>query len=144
MKWTELYPQTVPPTLEQIGDYADSPLWRELRAFLEETCGSAPQLAYSRCGLEPGWNVKYKKGSRALCTVYLRSGYVTAMVSVGPRDEAAAERALLTCTEETRALYGRTAPSKMGRWLMLDVTSPERLEDVKALLAVRMAPGKRA
>ena len=28
----------------------------------------------------------------------------------------------------------------MGRWLMLDLTSPEVLEDVKALLAVRVKP----
>ena len=30
----------------------------------------------------------------------------------------------------------------MGRWLMLDITSPEMLEDVKALLAVRVKPAE--
>ena len=141
MKWAEHCPQTVRPTPEQIDAYVDSPLWRELQAFLAEAYGAAPQLAYSRCGLEPGWNVKYRQGRRALCTVYIRPGYVTAMVSIGAREEPAAEAALLTCTEATRELYRRTAASKMGRWLMIDVTAPEILEDVKALLQVR-APVK--
>ena len=144
MDWKTAYPQTVQPTMEQIDAYADTPLWPELRAFLAEAYGSAPTVEYSRCGLEPGWNVKFKKGSKALCTVYIRSGGVTAMVSIGAKDEDAARHALLTCTEYTRLLYARTAASKMGRWLMIDVTSPEILEDVKALLAVRAAPAKRA
>lgn len=47
---------------------------------------------------------------------------------------------LLTCTAETQAVYHRSAASKMGHWLMLDITPPEMLEDVKALLAVRVKP----
>ena len=97
-------------------------------------------MEFSRCGLEPGWNLKFKKGSKALTTVYLRPGYVTAMISVAPKDEAAAEGILLTCTEATRSLYRRTASSKMGRWLMMDLTAPEILEDAKALLALRSKP----
>ena len=46
----------------------------------------------------------------------------------------------MTCTAYTQELYRSTASSKMGRWLMLDLTSPEVLEDVKALLALRAKP----
>ena len=67
---------------------------------------------------------------------------LTAMVSVAPKDEEAAQMVLLTCTAETQAVYHRSAASKMGRWLMLDITSPEMLEDVKALLAVRVKPAE--
>ena len=88
------------------------------------------------------WNVKFRRGSKSLCTVYLRPGFVTAMVSVAPKDEEAAQMVLLTCTAETQAVYHRSAASKMGRWLMLDITSPEMLEDVKALLAVRVKPAE--
>ncbi|WP_297870919.1 DUF3788 domain-containing protein [uncultured Oscillibacter sp.] len=135
--WAQLFPMDRQPSLEELDRYADSPLWQSLRAYLKEAYGAEPRMEYSRCGLEPGWNVKFKKGSKALTTVYLRPGYVTAMVSVAPKDEAAAEGVLLTCTEATRTLYRRTASSKMGRWLMMDLTSPEVLEDVKALLRLR-------
>ena len=62
------------------------------------------------------------------------------MVSVAPKVEEAAQMVLLTCTAETQAVYHRSAASKMGHWLMLDITPPEMLEDVKALLAVRVKP----
>lgn len=142
MEWTKQFSQDQAPEMAQIDRYVDSPLWEELKAFLAERYGAAPSLQYSRCGLEPGWNIKYRKGSRALCTVYVRPGYVTAMVSIGAREEDAAQGVLAACTEYTRALYGRTASSKMGRWLMIDVTTPEILEDVKALLPVRAKPVK--
>lgn len=138
--WTHLFPMDRKPSVEELDQYADNPLWPELRQYLKDAYGAEPRMDYSRCGLEPGWNVKFKKGSKALATVYLRPGYVTAMVSVAPKDEDAAEGVLLTCTEYTRTLYRNTASSKMGRWLMIDLTSPEVLEDLKALLALRVKP----
>lgn len=138
MSWAERYPQTAQPTQEEIDAYVDSPLWVELKAFLAERYGAAPRTEYSRCGLEAGWNMKFKKGSRSLCTVYVRSGFATAMVSVSPKDEDAALALLPACTAYTRDLYHRTASSKMGRWLMVDVTTPEILEDVKALMRLRV------
>ena len=136
-KWPQLFPMNQQPSMEELDRYADNPLWPELRQYLKDAYGAEPRMDYSRCGLEPGWNVKFKKGSKALTTVYLRPGYVTAMVSIAPKDEAAAEGILLTCTEATRTLYQNTASSKMGRWLMLDLTSPGLLEDIKALLTHR-------
>ena len=141
--WAQLFPMDRQPSMEELDRYADNPLWPEFRQYLKDAYGAEPRMDYSRCGLEPGWNVKFKKGSKALTTVYLRPGYVTAMVSVAPKDEAAAEGILLTCTEATRTLYQNTASSKMGRWLMLDLTSPEVLEDIKALLALRAKPAKK-
>lgn len=138
--WTQLFPMDRKPSVEELDQYADNPLWPELRQYLKDAYGAEPRMDYSRCGLEPGWNVKFKKGSKALATVYLRPGYVTAMVSVAPKDEDAAEGVLLTCTEYTRTLYRNTASSKMGRWMMIDLTSPEVLEDLKALLALRVKP----
>lgn len=140
MKWTQLFPADREPSVEELDQYADNPLWPELRKYLKDAYGADPRADYSRCGLEPGWNVKFKKGSKSLATVYFRPGYVTAMVSVAPKDETEAERVLLTCTEYTRALYRRTASSKIGRWLMMDLTSREVLEDLKALLALRVRP----
>ena len=48
------------PTLEEIDAYAHTPLWPQLRAYLAAAYGAGPRLEYSRCGLEPGWNVKFR------------------------------------------------------------------------------------
>lgn len=139
-KWALLFPVDRPPSMEETDQYVDNPLWPVFRQYLKDAYGAEPRMDFSRCGLEPGWNLKFRKGSRALTTVYLRPGYVTAMISVAPKDEDAAERVLLTCTEYTKTLYRNTASSKMGRWLMADLTAPEILEDVKALLTLRAKP----
>ena len=49
-----------------------------------------------------------------------------------------AELLLCTCTDYLRELYWNTKPYNGGRWLMISVTSPEILEDVKALIALRV------
>lgn len=143
IKWAQLFPMDQKPTMEEMDRYVDSPLWLEFRQYLKDAYGAEPQAEYSRCGLEPGWNLKFKKGSKSLATVYLRPGYVTAMISIAPKDEPEAEGVLLTCTEYTRTLYQNTASSKMGRWLMVDLTAQEVLEDAKALLALRAKPANR-
>lgn len=142
MTWAELYSEARGPRWRKSTPMRIRPFGLQLRAYLAAAYGAGPRLEYSRCGLEPGWNVKFRRGSKSLCTVYLRPGFVTAMVSVAPKDEEAAQMVLLTCTAETQAVYHRSAASKMGRWLMLDITSPEMLEDVKALLAVRVKPAE--
>ena len=70
-----LYSEAARPTLEEIDAYAHTPLWPQLRAYLAAAYGAGPRLEYSRCGLEPGWNVKFRRGSKSLCTVYLPVSY---------------------------------------------------------------------
>ena len=82
--WAQRFPMDRPPSMEELDRYADNPLWPELRRYLKDAYGAEPRTEYSRCGLEPGWNVKFRKGSKSLATVYLRPGYVTAMISIAP------------------------------------------------------------
>ena len=63
MTWAELYSEAARPTLEEIDAYAHTPLWPQLRAYLAAAYGAGPRLEYSRCGLEPGWNVKFQQVS---------------------------------------------------------------------------------
>lgn len=44
---------------------------------------------------------------------------------------------LPTLTPSVQQLYQASAPMKMGRWLMIDVTDEQILEDVKKLLELR-------
>ena len=68
MTWSEKYTQEFQPDLNAVAEYINSPLWTELLGFLEETYGVTPKIEYSKCSGAPGWNVKFKKGGRALCT----------------------------------------------------------------------------
>lgn len=138
MNWNQLYPKDFPPDRAAISDYIGSPLWDKLCAHLESCYGVSPKVEHSICSGAPGWNVKYKKSGRALCTLYPNHGFFTCLVSVGNREAMEAELLLSRCTETVLNLYWDTKPFNGGRWLMIPVTSAETLEDVKRLIALRV------
>lgn len=143
MTWDQRYARGEQPALEQIARYISSPLWQDLRDFVESAYGVAPLIEYSICSGARGWNVKYKKGGRALCTLYPHEGFFTCLVCIGSREAAQAELVLTVCAAYTRNLYEKTSLFNGARWLMIDITGAEILADVKRLLAVRMKPKQR-
>ena len=140
MNWFERYPKSQQPTLEEIANFIASPLWGELCAWAEKTYQIEPKVEHSTCSGAPGWNVKYRKGGRALCTLYPDDGQFIAMVSVGVKEAPEAELLLPTCSNYIRELFARTQTFNGGRWLMIRVTDPAVLEDVKKLVRLRVAP----
>lgn len=142
MKWNEQFAKNSQPAPDQIDAYIASPLWQALCEHLEKTYGVAPVIEHSICSGAPGWNVKYKKSSRSLCTLYPNEGFFTCMVSIGSKEAMEAELLLTNCTEAVRTLYWQCKPFNGARWLMIDVKSPEILEDVKRLIGVRVGAKK--
>lgn len=72
--WDMLYTAEQMPDQVQIAAYMDNPLWEQFSRWIETTYQCQPVMQYSKCSLKRGWNIKYRKGSRAICTVYPESG----------------------------------------------------------------------
>ena len=72
-------------------------------------------------------------GGKALCTLYPAAGAFTCLV-VAP---AQAEALLPTLSEYTQACWQAVKPMGSGRWLSLEVDSPEVVEDIKTLLMLK-------
>ena len=140
MSWFQRYPKSQQPTLEQISEYIASPLWGELCRWAEKSYQIEPKVEHSTCSGAPGWNVKYKKGGRALCTLYPDEGQFTALITVGAKEAPEAELLLPTCSDYIRELFARTQTMNGARWLMIRVTDAQVLEDVKKLIRLRVAP----
>lgn len=138
-QWAQAFGPALQPAPEAVAAFVGSPLWGRLCRKLEEGYGVHPLAEYSGCAAQPGWNVKYKKGGKALCTLYPMQGFFIAMVSVAPKDEEAAALLLPGLQPYTREVFARSKSSKMGRWLMIKVRDDAVLEDVLQLVALRMA-----
>ncbi len=141
--WSKLYPPERRPSAEELRTQAATPLWQELCGYLESAYAVTPRTEYSRCGSLPGWNVKYKKAGKALCTLYPgwpAPGSFTCMVVAREKDEQEVALALAGCTPAVQQLFETTAYFNGGKWLMIRVDSPDALRDVKVLLAVRARP----
>ncbi len=125
------------PSLEAISAYIESPLFEHLCKHIEAEYQSEPVLEYSRCSMQPGWNVKYKKAGRSLCTLYPMKGYFIALIVIGQREEEETERMLPFFTGYLRQLYHDTKTVMGQKWLMVNVADDAVLEDVKRCIAIR-------
>lgn len=140
MAWKILYSQGSPPTLDAIAKFVNNELWERLTSFLQNTYHIQPKLSYSQCSLQPGWNVKYKKGGTSLCTLYPMEGYFIALVVVGQKEVHAVELEMSSYSKYTQRLYKDAPFSAGGCWLMIHVTEPGILDDVIRLIQIRVKP----
>lgn len=85
MEWSKLYSKCDAPALEDVGQFVNNELWDKLNFFLQNTYRVQPKLSYSQCSMQPGWNVKYQKSGRSLCTLYPMEGFFIALVVIGSK-----------------------------------------------------------
>ena len=142
MNWNEIFDAANVPSEGDIGEYLGEAklIWNEFIAYIEETYQVKPQFAFSKCPMQPGWNIKYKKGGKALCTLYPMEGYFFALVVVGPKEEEEVRLCMDigVFTPYIKELYEKTTNSAMGRWLMIEVKDNAVLNDIKHLLEIRL------
>lgn len=140
MSWNEMFGKENKPDYEAVADYVNCSQWGELCQFIEETYSINPLMDYSKCSAAPGWNIKYKKSGRSLCTLYPNKDYFTCLLCIGRKEAPEAELILHACTPYVQELYKDSGMLNGARWLMIDVTSSEILEDVLELLCIRIHP----
>ena len=144
--WNELYDGEHEPLDNQIEEFVDTPLWGDLAHYLQQRYAVKPKLSYSNCSMDKGfwkgWNVKYKKSGKALCTLYPKQGYFMALIPVGTKDMAEADLLYPFFDAYTQNLYHTTKTGAVGKSLAVKVTSEDILRDVKSLIALRVQAGK--
>jgi len=140
MNWSQLFNANQQPTYEDIKEFIGQggPFWSELLAYIDFRYQVQPKMSYSKCSAQPGWNVKYQKNSKSLCTLYPMEGYFIALVVVGEKEKEEVEMALGTFTPYVQNLYKKTSFSCGGRWLMIEVRDKSVLDDIKSLITIRV------
>lgn len=140
MSWNAIFPQSNKPNYNDISNYVNCKLWDDLCEYIEETYKVVPKIEYSRCSMETGWNVKYKKSGRSLCTLYPKENFFTCLISIGSKETMETELLQSTFDVYIQELYKKTKPFNGSRWLMIDVTSLNILQNVKDLISIRVTP----
>jgi AraC family transcriptional regulator len=130
------------PSLATVSAYVKNPLFECLCKHLEMEYQSKPELEYSRCSMQYGWNVKYKKAGRTLCTLYPMKGYFIVLIVIGSREMPETELMLPSFTEYLQQLYHETKTGMGQKWLMINVTDDAILEDVKQCIAIQKGKKK--
>lgn len=140
MDWLDTYGKDVEPTDEQISAFIHNPLWESLNEYMQSAYATQPKKSFSGCSGQPGWNVKYQKGGRSLCTLYPMDGFFIALVVVGEKERQEVEMMLPGMAEYTQALYERSSALMGSKWMMTRVEDDAVFEDVKRIIATRRKP----
>ena len=134
----DLQDKNHPPILEEIGEYIRNPLFHEFCLELRETFQCREKIEFSSCSMAPGWNVKFKKSGKSLCTIYPKESYFTTLIVVGRKEKEEAEALLPGCTAELQELYEQTQEGNGQKWLMIDLKEKDSLyRDVFRLIRIR-------
>ena len=144
--WNELFDEKHEPLDAQIKEFVATPLWDELANYLQQTYAVSPKLSYSNCSMDKGfwkgWNVKYKKSGKALCTLYPKQGYFMALVPIGAKELGEADLLIPFCGEYMQNLYNTTAAGSFGKSLAVEVRNETILRDMKNLIGLRVPSRK--
>ncbi|WP_290140768.1 DUF3788 domain-containing protein [uncultured Dubosiella sp.] len=126
------------PTLETFGRWINNPVFQTFCGELAKTYGCKESMRYSACSWEPGWNLKFIRAGKTLCTVYPRNGYFTVLAVIGKKEKERVERLLPNMTPRIQTLYTQTREGNGQRWLMVDIESRDAVyEDVMRLIHIR-------
>lgn len=140
MEWNLLYSNEKIPTLNQVGDYVDSPLWTEFNNRIQMCYQIEPNMEYSRCSMQRGWNIKYKKSGKSLCTLYPMSKYFIVLVVIGDKEMQEAEFLVQLCSSYVQDVFKNTKTGQGQKWLMIDVRDKRTIDDVFTLIGLRKKP----
>lgn len=137
MNWQDAFFQDTKPTFEQINEFINNPLWDKLNKTLVSTYNVEPKLEYSKCSMQRGWNVKYKKRGKSLCTLYPQEGYFKALVIVNESNRVEVDLFINTCCDYVKKIYNEVNFFNGSKWLMIQVDSLLVLNDMLELIKFR-------
>ena len=141
MNWYEMFDKEHEPTEAEICEYIGSPLFGKLDEHLRQTYKVKPKLAYSGCamdgGMWKGWNIKYQKSGKSLCTIYPKQGYAQLLITIGVRGVNEAELLIPACTEYIQNLWGQ-GDFHGSKYLGIELRGEDVLRDVKNLIDIRV------
>lgn len=127
------------PTKYEMNNYINNNLWDDFCNYMKEKYNIDPKFEFSKCSFEYGWNIKFKKGSKSLCTVYPRENYFTIMVVIGQKEKDTFEKMLLSLSPDLQQIYNRTKEGNGQKWLMIDLEDDDiRYNDVKRIIDIRI------
>lgn len=134
----DIQDQTYCPTLEELGDFVGNDLFNKFCSEISARYQTDARIEYSKCSMARGWNIKYKKAGKSLCTIYPREQFFTVLVVIGQKEKEQAEELLSECDPLIREVYHRTQEGNGQRWLMIDLEDENGVfEDVLRLIKIR-------
>jgi len=104
-------------TEAEMKDFMNLALFDDMDKHMREVYKVKPKYAYSSCAMDNniwrGWNIKYQKSGKSLCTLYPQQGYFMALVP-GKSFKIRNEQALVELKQAIEMRVDEIAAKKKG------------------------------
>ncbi|MCI8660238.1 MAG: DUF3788 domain-containing protein [Lachnospiraceae bacterium] len=126
------------PALEEMGEYIRNDVFGKFCCAVKDTYKAKETIEFSSCSWERGWNIKFKKSGKTLCTIYPKEACFTVLVVVGKGEKELVEAELSHFSQTVQELYRQTKEGNGQKWLMIPVEDVDSVyEDVLRLIEIR-------
>ena len=127
------------PTLFQIESWIGKDAyeyWERVTQLIDHKYPNVFSPDWIFGGKKYGWALRYKKG-KSFCTFIPEKNSFAIQIVFGSGERAKAETGLHELSNETQHASERARTDHDGKWLLLTVDSPNVVDDVDVLLAVK-------
>jgi hypothetical protein len=122
-----------------IGDDAVM-AWDGIQKFLKENYDLEPETVFY--GSNYGWNIRYRKSGRTLCSLFPETGAFSVLIVLGKKEVEKATGMINDFTRGIQDIILNTEQLHDGRWLWIRVHKTEEIDDIKKLIQLKRNPGK--
>ena len=126
---------------EDIFSYINEPAltwWKALNTFIQQKYQVPPKISYSKCSAQKGWNIKYQKSGKSLCTLYPEKESFIILIVIKLELVDFIE-SMASSYDPTVMKIVRTAqPFNGTKWLMIRVESEAIMKNVQDLLVFKL------
>lgn len=134
----DLADKTYCPTLEEIASYVRNHVFIDFCLTIKTQFQGIEKIEFSSCSWEKGWNIKFKKAGKTLCTIYPRESFFTVMIVINKKEKEQIESVLPECTAQLQEIYHQTKEGNNQKWLMIDLEDHGKIyDDVIHLIKIR-------
>jgi len=141
MERERMMDKTHKPNDEEMVDFIGGQAkeaWLEIRNFIKDHYDFEPETVFG--GAKYGWEIRYRKSGRTLCSLTPEKGAFTVLIVLGSEE---AERALSARGElslKTNRIIEGSRQFHDGRWLWIRLMEPSDTQDIKKLLQIKRKP----
>lgn len=87
--------------------------------------------------------LKFRQGQKTVLTVYLHPDHYTFLVIFGKKEREVFEKQRNRFSACLLDYYNQARTCHDGKWMFIDVSSPEQLEEVKQLILIKKKPNRK-
>lgn len=134
--------RTITPSKETLIDYVEGDLNNILKSLcniIENDYKAKSQIDFSTCSGAPGWNLKYKKSGKSICTIYPEKHDFIMLITLNSDALEIFKILSNNFSPYIRDLVEKSGGINNAKWLMIQVKDQLIAEDVKKLLELKFS-----